>query len=291
MGTYTNDNNLYKPSVGEQGWGSLVNNNFDKIDKKITNTNITNVVIDAGVVDRDAVYFNGIKWVKCGINPQYVDGYWDAINESIVISGYLNGFTDLIVGNIYYGSIAISSTEMLINARRNFNTNINDENVTLETQSNLSVSGNVDILKELTVYNMPDMVSYYTLSSGNILFCPSVSMETYSSTFVYSDTVAINTNCKIYGIIKPTKVTIFLYAKAGQYSSCANVIQTLDENFNVLYTSDEYISVNEAGSSNTWRIHLDITPNVKYFRVGIRHIGNTGFGMSIVTLNNQYIQW
>ena len=40
MGTYTTKLNLYKPSVGEQGWGELVNENFDKIDA----TSITGVV-------------------------------------------------------------------------------------------------------------------------------------------------------------------------------------------------------------------------------------------------------
>ena len=40
MGTYTTKLSLYKPSVGEQGWGELVNENFDKIDA----TSITGVV-------------------------------------------------------------------------------------------------------------------------------------------------------------------------------------------------------------------------------------------------------
>lgn len=35
MGTYTTNLNLYKPTVGEQGWGTLVNENFDKIDAYI----------------------------------------------------------------------------------------------------------------------------------------------------------------------------------------------------------------------------------------------------------------
>ena len=40
MGIYTTNLELYKPSVGEQGWGELVNENFDKIDA----TSITGVV-------------------------------------------------------------------------------------------------------------------------------------------------------------------------------------------------------------------------------------------------------
>lgn len=35
MGTYTANLELYKPSVGEQGWGTMVNENFDKIDAYI----------------------------------------------------------------------------------------------------------------------------------------------------------------------------------------------------------------------------------------------------------------
>ena len=35
MGTYTTHLELYKPTVGENGWGTLVNENFDKIDTTI----------------------------------------------------------------------------------------------------------------------------------------------------------------------------------------------------------------------------------------------------------------
>src|SRR5438034_913664 len=33
MGTYTSNRNLYKPAVGETGWGALVDANFDTIDR------------------------------------------------------------------------------------------------------------------------------------------------------------------------------------------------------------------------------------------------------------------
>ena len=32
MGTYTTNYNLFMPTVGEQGWGDLVNGNFTTID-------------------------------------------------------------------------------------------------------------------------------------------------------------------------------------------------------------------------------------------------------------------
>ena len=45
MGTYTTNYNLFMPSVGEQGWGELVNENFSTIDTtmKGLNTRLTSV--------------------------------------------------------------------------------------------------------------------------------------------------------------------------------------------------------------------------------------------------------
>ena len=40
MGTYTSNYNLFMPSIGEQGWGELVNNNFSTIDTAMAGLNI-----------------------------------------------------------------------------------------------------------------------------------------------------------------------------------------------------------------------------------------------------------
>lgn len=39
MGTYTTNYNLFMPSVGEQGWGELVNGNFSTIDTTMAGMN------------------------------------------------------------------------------------------------------------------------------------------------------------------------------------------------------------------------------------------------------------
>ena len=39
MGTYTTNYNLFMPSIGEQGWGELVNNNFSTIDITMADLN------------------------------------------------------------------------------------------------------------------------------------------------------------------------------------------------------------------------------------------------------------
>ena len=37
MGTTTTNNAFYKPTVGESGWGALINTNFDKLDQGVVN--------------------------------------------------------------------------------------------------------------------------------------------------------------------------------------------------------------------------------------------------------------
>ena len=39
MGTYTTNYNLFMPSIGEQGWGELVNGNFTTIDTTMSGLN------------------------------------------------------------------------------------------------------------------------------------------------------------------------------------------------------------------------------------------------------------
>ena len=53
MGTYTSNYNLYMPTVGETGWGTLVNGNFTTIDTtmKGLDTRITPIIMLKTVVD------------------------------------------------------------------------------------------------------------------------------------------------------------------------------------------------------------------------------------------------
>ena len=53
MGTYTTNYNLYKPTVGEQGWGTLVNTNFTTIDTtlKAANNDIDTIYLTTPVIN------------------------------------------------------------------------------------------------------------------------------------------------------------------------------------------------------------------------------------------------
>ena len=57
LGTYTPNYNLYMPSIGEQGWGELVSNNFEILDTNLNNlqnqitTNLNNLQEQIDVID------------------------------------------------------------------------------------------------------------------------------------------------------------------------------------------------------------------------------------------------
>ena len=71
MGTYTSNYNLYMPTVGETGWGTLVNGNFTTIDTtmKGLDTRITPIIMLKTVVDTYAELSEFIFHIlaKCAI--------------------------------------------------------------------------------------------------------------------------------------------------------------------------------------------------------------------------------
>ena len=55
------------------------------------------MTVDAGVSDRDPVYFNGTKWV---VATKGAVGFYDKANAAVITAGYLGGFTGLTPGAI-----------------------------------------------------------------------------------------------------------------------------------------------------------------------------------------------
>lgn len=51
MGSNTPNFNLYKPTVGETGWGALVNTNFDTIDSNLQSVNLRSYLAGLGVTN------------------------------------------------------------------------------------------------------------------------------------------------------------------------------------------------------------------------------------------------
>lgn len=85
MGTYTPNYNLYMPSVGEQGWGDLVSNNFEILDTVILN-NLNNLQDQIDVINTNIG--NGTRTLTLiGSAASNIQQYW----EGNVYITYMNG--------------------------------------------------------------------------------------------------------------------------------------------------------------------------------------------------------
>ena len=98
MGTYTANYNWFMPSVGEQGWGELVNNNFTTIDTTMSglNTRVGTLeteadAIEARVAKLETGDFDTIKAKRIGVVS--TTGYsWSEI-VGIVSTSYSMGMS------------------------------------------------------------------------------------------------------------------------------------------------------------------------------------------------------
>ena len=94
MGTYTPNYNLYMPSIGEQGWGELVSNNFEILDTNLNDlqnqitTNLNNLQDQIDIID--ANIGNGTRTLTLTGNASSTPNfqqYWDGR----VYVTYING--------------------------------------------------------------------------------------------------------------------------------------------------------------------------------------------------------
>jgi hypothetical protein len=72
--------------------------------------------VNAGVSDRDPVYWDGTEWNVAGAgNPP--QGYYDDANSGVVTHGYMDGFSGLTPGDAQDFGIALSATEIYVSGR------------------------------------------------------------------------------------------------------------------------------------------------------------------------------
>jgi hypothetical protein len=73
---------------------------------------VSGMTVDAGVNDRDPVYFNGTKWV---VATSGAVGFYDEANAAVITAGYLDGFTGLTPGAIVGNrGVALTTTEIVV---------------------------------------------------------------------------------------------------------------------------------------------------------------------------------
>ena len=73
---------------------------------------VSQMTVDAGVSDRDPVYFNGTKWV---VSTSGAVGFYDEANDAVITAGYLGGFFGLTPGEIVSNrGVALTTTEIVV---------------------------------------------------------------------------------------------------------------------------------------------------------------------------------
>jgi len=73
---------------------------------------VSGMLVDAGVSDRDPVYFNGTKWV---VATRGAVGFYDEANDAVITAGYLDGFTGLTPGAIVGNrGVALTATKIVV---------------------------------------------------------------------------------------------------------------------------------------------------------------------------------
>jgi len=161
---------------------------------------VTSMTIDAGVSDRDPVYFNGTKWVVATVGAV---GFYDEANASVITAGYLDGFTGLTPGAIVDNrGIAITATEIVV-----LETPIDTNGVKQVGDISGTLTGN------LNGYVFSDF-AFTDTATGNIpIIMPSTSAP---RTWTSGITPSYNTVIKL---VTPTNTgTITISATGGVFS-------------------------------------------------------------------------
>lgn len=186
MGTYTTNYNLFMPTVGETGWGTLVNENFSTIDStmKEISTKVDSIDTEISTIKTSftATYYTVVKFTCVNSSTTYVLSYSNFGNN-----GYAGEnrtmFTVLPLSpNTYYtGTIKPATTSL-------YGSNNPGFTLTLENGTNVSIGGGGSII-DLDSYGSRVIGMYF--DGVNVYFKGNVSLtwDSVVSTIHVSDMV------------------------------------------------------------------------------------------------------
>ena len=122
MGTYTTNYNLFLPTIGEQGWGELVNGNFTTIDTamKGLNTRIATLETETDAIEERVTTLEAGNFESANIGSLIVgDGVF---NDSVS--------TNLIKMPVSNSNYLIAITKQTSNTKTSTTTNWGNANIT-----------------------------------------------------------------------------------------------------------------------------------------------------------------
>ena len=107
MGTYTTNYNLFMPTVGEQGWGTLVNGNFVTIDTTMDNFNTRLTAVESevnGALSCTSVTTSGKVTANGGIGTTSLTTSGTITSTGLITAN--GGIKGTLTGNVNGGTIS-----------------------------------------------------------------------------------------------------------------------------------------------------------------------------------------
>ena len=231
MGTYTANKNLFMPTVGEQGWGTLVNGNFETIDnflKPITESNGTYTFTGnqpGGSISATSITNSGTLTSTGKITANGGIGTTSLTTTSINNSGTLtqtgtSTFAGKITANGGIGTTSLTTSSTitstgLITANGGVKGNLTG-NVIGNVTGKLYVGGNVSTSGTWLYKTLPSQTITYTAEppgntistkSGNYTFNSTYSKASISYPIKVSPGIYIPSESALTGTVNPTVST------------------------------------------------------------------------------------
>ena len=203
MGTYTTNYNLFMPSVGEQGWGDLVNGNFSTIDTAMkaldtrmgtAETNITSLTTRMGTAETTITSNKsriGTLETETGAVEERVTAIETGTYKFNNVTTETLSFKNIIMPTLSYNGT--------------FNISIGSSSTATVPlfSSPFAVSGKVAV-KQSTTTNYSCTITVFTSYGFQSISATSTSMKEYNIANAYSVEIICRNN---YHTASPTTIT------------------------------------------------------------------------------------
>ena len=174
MGTYTPNYNLYMPSIGEQGWGELVSNNFEILDTNLNDlqnqitTNLNNLQDQIDVIDTNIG--NGTRILSISspspstITTSDFGNYASYDGNNVYIASF--------VGNTTFSSIPQPSHScrlmiIIVGGNATFSGSINTYPTSLQTETPPNSTSTNTYSKQIQFLGLQSITLTYTANANN----------------------------------------------------------------------------------------------------------------------------
>ena len=174
MGTYTPNYNLYMPSIGEQGWGNLVSNNFEILDTNLNDlqtqitTNLNDLQDQIDVIDTNIG--NGTRILSISspspstITTSDFGNYASYDGNNVYIASF--------VGNTTFSSIPQLSHScrlmiIIVGGNATFSGSINTYPTSLQTETPPNSTSTNTYSKQIQFLGLQSITLTYTANANN----------------------------------------------------------------------------------------------------------------------------